>query len=231
MTCENASAQRILPPPLVHDLRARSSKRLHTMCGGPGKRGFGRVVRKHIAAAIAREKTTAEKAITIAYLGSFLTDHLVQAENNASLLLDERSLTPAEIQVAWEKNYDHVITRLLQEQPDGNEIRPILARLGNYSELPPRAHRFRSRHWHTLQHWLETSGPSAARVVTQHVIRVVDSKRSPHAKARAVILGGSLLADIECYATHTEWPHAYSHVMTDLYPALFDHGEILNELL
>lgn len=227
---ESASAA-LKPPPLVHDLRSRSARRLKQMCGGSGMRGFGRYVRTHIAHVVARERTLPEKAITIAYLCCFLTDHLVQAEKRASELVDKRMLTPDEVRAVWERNYAHAVARVLQELPEGAAIRPVLDRLGNYSSLPVRAHHFRTRHWSALEHWLKDHHGTARQAIRGHLERVVTSVRSPHAKARAIILGGSLLADVECFTTHTEWPRAYARAMTDLYPVLFDHGEILAELL
>jgi hypothetical protein len=74
----------MLPPSLIHELRTRSFPRLFRMAGNPGNRGFGGVLRRRIRHLVARERTLVEKAITVAYMGSYLVDHLVQAERTAT---------------------------------------------------------------------------------------------------------------------------------------------------
>jgi hypothetical protein len=44
----------LLPPPLVHELRARSFSRLFRMTGNPGNRGFGRYLRQRIHLVVRR---------------------------------------------------------------------------------------------------------------------------------------------------------------------------------
>lgn len=221
----------MLPPPLIHDLRARSSERLFRMTGNPGNRGFGRYVRMQICSMVARERTLAEKSITVAYLGSFLVDHIVQAEKLACRMIEGREMSEAEEHQVWEERYGDVMERVLAELPDGERIRPILRRLEGYSSLPVSVHAFRQRHWHSLDRWRGVRGVSAGRLAMIHLARAIDSRRSAFAKARAVRLAASLLADRECWLEHVPWPDAYRNVMTDLYITVARHPEVLEALV
>jgi hypothetical protein len=228
---ECLSGSQILPPPLIHDLRARSSERLFRMTGSPGNRGFGRYVRKHIATVVGREKTPAEKAITVAYLSCFLVDHIVQAERMACQMIEGREMTEVEEHKVWEHHYSHVVSRVLKELPDGDRIGQTLGHLGDYSILPLYAHIFRVHHWRMLNRWLAARGSIASRQILTHISRSLASDRSPHAKARVIVLGASMLADIECWLDHVEWSDAYSHVMTDLYSEIARYPDVLEALV
>lgn len=228
---ETMSVSKMLPPPLIHDLRSRSAERLFRMRGSPGNRGFGRYVRKQITAMVAREKTLAEKAITVAYMGSFLVDHIVQAEQLASRMIEGLEMTEAEEHHVWELRYDEVINRVLSELSDGDAIRPVLMRLEAYSHIPARLHGFRNRHWRALERWRVASGTSASRLAMLHLARVIASRRATGAKSRSLLLTASLLADVECWLEHVPWPDAYRHVMTDLYVDIARHPDVLATLV
>lgn len=231
MNGDPSDGRQELPPALIHLLRSISMGRLHKMCSDPGKKGFGRYVRNHIVEYALRGKTPTEIAINVAYDGCFLTDHLVQAERRAALLIDGHTLTPDEERTIWEKNYKLVISRILKGLPDGETVARMLDRLPNLTNLPDRAHHFRARHWQALETWITRRGSSAPGELTHHIHQVVASGRRPHAKARAIILAGSLLADIISRDTGTPWPHAYAIAITRLYREFAGHGDILGELI
>ncbi len=220
-----------MPPQIVHDLRARSSKRLFQMTGNPGNKGFGRYVRKHIASMVARDRTLTEKAVTVAYLGCFLVDHIVQAERLACRMIEGRDMSEVEEHHVWEHHYSRVVARIIRELPDGEAILAKLHRLPDYSVLPQRAYAFRKRHWRMIERWLAAHGTIAARQILTHVSREIASERAARAKARCVILGASLLADIECWLEHVSWSDAYSHVMTDLYSEVARNPDVLEALV
>lgn len=228
---ETPIAGGLLPPPLIHDLRARAFARLFRMTGNPGNRGFGRYVRQRICRMVERERTVAEKAITIAYLGCFLADHLVQAEKLASRMIEGRDLTEGEEHRAWERCYGEIIPRVLREVSGGEEIRSMLDRLGAYSVVPVPVHAFRLRHWAIVERWLKRRALHADRDLLTRLTRCLRSRRSARAKARVVTLTASMLADRECWMEHVPWDHAYRHVMTDLYPQLADRPDVLERLV
>ncbi|MCS6770655.1 MAG: hypothetical protein NZ740_01355 [Kiritimatiellae bacterium] len=226
----------LLPPPLVHQLRARSFARLYRMTGNPGNRGFGRVLRQRIHTIVRRERHLVEKAITVAYLGSYLTDHIIFAEKEAARLLEGRELTEREEHELWEQNYGSVIAKILAELPDGEAIREEMTLLDRYTRLPEPVYAMRNRHWRHLQAILR-HGPADAEgnisgipIVTR-VHDVLTSGRPLHRKAFGVCLAASLLADVECWNSHRPWPEAYEHVMTELYPLLQRYPEVLEEII
>ena len=224
-------ASLMLPPPLIHDLRSRSFQRLFHITKNPGNRGFGRYVRRQIAFMVQREKTFAEKAITVAYLGSFLVDHLVQAEKNACHIVESREMAEVEEHHVWERRYGEVIARILRELPDGEAIRVALERIENYSTLPLFLHVFRERHWRALARWRAARGASAERLIVMHVAHVFESRRAPAAKARAIAFAASLLADGESFFEHVPWPDAYRHVMVDVYRDVARHPDVLEAMV
>lgn len=220
-----------LPPPLVHELRSRSYTRLYGMTRNPGNRGFGLYVRRYTSVIVRREKTLAEKAITVSYLGSFLVDHMVEGMKNATRMIEGRELTDAEGRNVWEVSYPSVIDRFLRELQEGNDIRPVLPRLANYTSVPPSLHSFRQRHWDRINRWLATRDLGSTRQLTLHVTEVLASRRSPRTKAAAVQLAASLMADVECWMAHRPWPEAYGHAMIDLYAAIERHPDVLERLI
>lgn len=226
----------LLPPPLVHQLRSRSFARLYRMTGNPGNRGFGRYLRQSIHTIVRREKYLVEKAITVAYLGSYLTDHIIFAEKEAARLLEGRELTDKEEQELWEHNYGTVIGKLLAELPDGEAIRSELALLDRYTRLPEPVYKMRTRHWRHLQAILhrglaDMEGNVSDIPIVTRVHDIVTSSRTPRRKAFGVCLSASLLADVDCWNSHRPWPVAYEHVMTELYPLLQRYPEVLEEII
>jgi hypothetical protein len=227
---------RLLPPSLIHQLRARSFPRLFRMTGNPGNRGFGRVLRKRIRDLVVRERTLVEKAITVAYMGSYLVDHIVQAEKLAVRLLEQRELSEAEEHQFWEQAYGSVLLRLCQELPDQELLLEEIVRLERYDRLPACVFAFRTRHWRRIDGLLRRLpeipiGVRPGVGVMARVEEVLYSRRSPRRKAMAVVLLASLLADRSCWAEHEPWPDAYQETMIDLYPLLVRHGEVLEELV
>ncbi len=226
----------LLPPPLVHELRARSFSRLFRMTGNPGNRGFGRYLRQRIHLVVRRERTLVEKAITVAYLGSYLTDHIIYAEKVAARLLDGRDLTEGEEQERWVDNYQGVIAKIIQELPDGESILQELQLLDRYTRLPASVHVFRNRHWRPLHHMLTTTltdltGNISEIPLVNRVHAILARSSSFRSKARAVCLVASLLADMECWSDHMPWHEAYLKVMTELYPLLQKHPDVLEEVV
>jgi hypothetical protein len=226
----------LLPPPLVHELRARSFSRLFRMTGNPGNRGFGRYLRQRIHLVVRRERTLVEKAITVAYLGSYLTDHIIYAEKVAARLLDGRDLTEGEEQERWVDNYQGVIAKIIQELPDGENILQELQLLDRYTRLPSSVHTFRNRHWRPLHHMLTTTltdltGNISEIPLVNRVHAILARTSSFRSKARAVCLVASLLADMECWSDHMPWHEAYLKVMTELYPLLQKHPDVLEEVV
>jgi hypothetical protein len=229
-------ATTLLPPPLVHELRSRSFARLYRMTGNPGNRGFGRVLRQRIHTIVRRERYMVEKAITVAYLGSYMTDHIVFAEKEAARLIEGRELSDGEEHELWERNYAGVIARLLAELPDGDAIRSEMQLLDRYTRLPPRLYALRSRHWRHLQGVLrnalaDVEGNISDIPIVTRLHDIVMSARSPRGKAMGVCLAASLLADMECWSSHRPWPEAYQKVMTELYPLLQRHPEVLEQII
>ncbi len=226
----------LLPPPLVHELRARSFARLFRMTGNPGNRGFGRVLRQRIHTIVRREQHLVEKAITVAYLGSYLTDHLIFAEKEAARLLEGRELSDREEHELWERSYGSVVTKLLAELPEGDAIREEMDRLDRYTRLPDPVFAVRARHWRHLQTVLrsglaDVEGNISDIPIVTRLHDVVMSARPLRRKAMGVCLSASLLADIECWTSHRPWPDAYKHVMTELYPLLQRHPEVLEAII
>lgn len=226
----------LLPPPLVHELRARSFSRLFQMTGNPGNRGFGRVLRQRIHTIVRRERYMVEKAITVAYLGSYLTDHLIFAEKEAARLLEGRDLTDREEHELWERNYAAVVVKLLAELPEGDAIREELNRLERYTRLPESVYVMRARHWRHLQGILhsglaDVEGNVSEIPIVTRLHDLVTSSRSPRRKAFGVCLAASLLADMECWNSRRPWPEAYQKVMTELYPLLQRHPEVLEQIV
>ncbi len=226
----------LLPPPLVHELRARSFARLYRMTGNPGNRGFGRVLRQRIQLIVRRERLPVEKAITVAYLGSYLTDHILFAEKEAARLLEARELSEREEHELWAENYAAVVTRLLAELPEGQEIAAEMTLLDRYTRLPERLHALRTRHWGHLQGILRTAltdaeGNISGIPMVTRIHDVLSGNRSPSGKAVGVCLAASLLADMECWTAHLPWPIAYQKVMTELYPLLQRHPNVLEQIV
>jgi len=223
-----------LPPPLVHELRSRSFPRLFRMTGSPGNRGFGRVLRQRIRTLINREHSLIEKAITLAYLGSFLVDHIVYAEKTACQILERRTLTELEEKHLWETHYHNVVETLAAEHANGPEILDYLIRLEAYSRLPGVVHRVRTRHWRRMD-TLMKSTPPGGELDEINVLRkvqfVLAGNRSIRAKARFVCLAASLLADRECWQRQVDWVAAYSRIMTDFYPFLAQHTRVMDEII
>ena len=224
----------LLPPSLIHALRARSFPRLFRMTGNPGNRGFGRVLRRRIRDLVARERTLVEKAITVAYLGSFLVDHFVQAERTATLLIEHRQLGEEEEHRVWERTYGPVIRQLCRELAHEGGLPAEIRRIERYDQLPARIFRFRSAHWRLVEAALRMLPASPSRpegFVAGLIEQVLESRRSPRRKALAVALLASLLADRTCWSEHVDWPHSYREAMVDFYPLLVRHGAVLEQLV
>lgn len=225
-----------LPPPLVHELRSRSFPRLFRMTGSPGNRGFGRVLRQRIRTLIQREQTMIEKAITLAYLGSFLVDHIVFAEKTACQIIEKRDLSEGEEKHLWDTHYNNVIETLAAEHPEGRQILEYLVKLEDYSRLPPPIYRARIRHWHVFERILaRPAAPEQPEPDEVSILRKVQfilaSTRAPAAKARLICLAASLLADRQCWIRNIPWSAAYMQIMTDLYPFLAQHPPVMNEII
>lgn len=228
-------AVQYLPPPLVHELRSRSFPRLFRMTGSPGNRGFGRVLRQRIKALIIREHTYVEKAITLAYLGSFLVDHIVFAEKTACEIIEKRALREDEEKQLWDRHYHNVIQTLASEHADGEEILSSLERLENYSRLPASIYRARTRHWKMTSRILIQAGPEKIELDEVTILRKVQfilaSSRGAETKARLICIAASLLADRQCWFSHMPWPASYMQIMTDLYPFLAQHPDVLEKII
>lgn len=230
------TAKPLLPPPLIHVLRGRSFSRLFRMTGSPGNRGFGRVLRQRIRLVVARERFLVEKAISVAYLGSYLTDHVVFAEKEAARLIENRDLTSSEEGELWDRNYPVVVARLLGELPDGPLIKEELTLLNNYTTLPQRLYRFRARHWRLLQMVLQNALADSDGNLTEiplvnRIHSIIAGARAPASRALGICLAASLLADMECWSSHLAWPEAYEKVMVELYPLLNKHPETLEAIV
>ena len=228
--------KQLLPPPLVHELRARSYSRLFRMTGNPGNRGFGRYLRQRIHLIVRRERLLVEKAITVAYLCSYLTDHILNAEREAARLLDKRELTDAEEQELWERNYPAVVLKLLAELPDADDILREMNLLDRYTRLPGRVNRLRGRHWRAIQRILtgtlsDLTGNASEIPLITRVHDILASERLPARKARDICLVASMLTDMECWTSHLPWPEAYQKIMTELYPLLQRHPEVLEQII
>lgn len=224
------------PPPLVHELRARSFARLYKMTGSPGNRGFGRVLRSRIQHIAKREHYAVERAITISYLGSYLADHIVFAEKEALRLIEGREMTEREGREIWERNYPNIIARLLAELPDGERVGEELALLDRYTKLPSNLYAFRSRHWHALSRIMRNALDEAVGAVSEipavtRVHEVLTSGRPSDRKARNICLAASLLADVESRTAQVPWTEAYQKVMTELYPLLQRYPEVLEAIV
>lgn len=206
------------------------------MTGSPGNRGFGRVLRQRIRALIDREKTLIEKAITLAYLGSFLVDHIVFAEKAACQILEKRNLTEGEEKQLWDTHYHKVILTLAAEHPEGDRILESLERLDHYSRLPEPVHQARTKHWRLMRRVLTgpaiKTQPNVDEVsILRKVQFVLSSSRRPESKARLICIAASLLADRQCWCRHVPWPSAYMQIMTDLYPFLAQHPDVLDKIV
>jgi hypothetical protein len=226
----------LLPPPLVHELRSRSFPRLFRMTGSPGNRGFGRYLRQRIRMLVERENTAVEQAITTAYLGSFLVDHLVHAEKNACRILEQRVFDPGEEQSLWNQHYGQVVLTLVEELPDGQSILEAMDHLPAYSRLPEVVYRIRDRHWDAINEILRREvSPGTPAVTEVALLRkvqfVLAGDRSVRSKAVVICLAASLLADRQCWFRHLPWPVAYMHIMTDLYPFVSQDPAVLEEII
>ncbi|HMO51868.1 MAG TPA: hypothetical protein PKE26_15180 [Kiritimatiellia bacterium] len=225
-----------LPPPLVHELRSRSFPRLFRMTGSPGNRGFGRVLRQRIRSLIDREHTLIEKAITLAYLGSFLVDHIVFAEKTACQILEKRDLTETEEKQLWDSHYHNVIETLAAEHAERERILEYLGLLERYSRLPETIHRARTRHWGMMNTILaRPAAPDQPEVDEVSILRkvqfILSSGRRAESKARLICIAASLLADRQCWCRHVPWPAAYMQIMTDLYPFLAQHPQVMDKII
>lgn len=206
------------------------------MTGSPGNRGFGRVLRQRIRVLIDREHSLVEKAITLAYLGSFLVDHIVFAEKTACQILDKRSLTEAEEKQLWDSHYGKVIQTLASEHPEGEAILEYLSMLDRYSRLPAEVHDMRTRHWRLITRITArpassgTSEPDEVSILRK-VQFILSSNRSPETKARLICIAASLLADRQCWCRHVPWPSAYMQIMTDVYPFLSQQPDVLDKII
>lgn len=225
-----------LPPPLVHELRSRSFPRLFRMTGSPGNRGFGRVLRQRIRTLIQREQSMIEKAITLAYLGSFLVDHIVFAEKTACQIIEKRDLSEAEEKHLWDTHYNNVIETLAAEHNEGPRILDQLVKLDGYSRLPSPVYRARIRHWNMFEQILNQPAlpdqPEPDEVsILRKVQFILGSQRAPAAKARLICIAASLLADRQCWLRNMPWPAAYTQIMTDLYPFLAQHPRVMDEII
>jgi len=228
--------EQFLPPPLVHELRSRSFPRLFRMTGSPGNRGFGRVLRQRIRILIDREKTMIEKAITLAYLGSFLVDHIVFAEKTACQILEKRNLSETEEKQLWDSHYHKVIMTLAAEHAEGARILDYLERLEHYSKLPGAVYEARTRHWQLMNKIISkpafSDQPEIDEIsILRKVQFVLSSTRRPESKARLICIAASLLADRQCWCRHVPWPSAYMQIMTDLYPFLAQHPDVLDKIV
>jgi hypothetical protein len=229
-------AEQLLPPVLVHALRVRSYMRLYRMTGNPGNRGFGRYLRQRIRDMVARERTPAERAITVAYLGSYLVDHIIFAEKQACRILERRELTEEEEHRLWEKNYSSVIVQLARELPEGARLLDEIARLDNYGRLPESLHRLRGVHWRSIERAL--SGRIGNRPFLLNDLRfferideILNGRKTPQAKARAVCFTVSLMADMVCWNERVPWNEAYQEIMIDLYPRISKHADVLDQIV
>jgi len=228
--------QQLLPPPLIHELRARSFSRLFRMTGNPGNRGFGRYLRQRIHMVVRRERTRVEQAITVAYLGCYLTDHIIFAEKEAARLIERRELGDTEEQQLWVQNYHSVIMRLIAELPEGDAILEQMGRLDRYTKLPASIDTWRGRHWRLIQAVLRASlvdveGNYSEIPVVTRIHDTMASRRPAAARARSICLAASMLADMECWGSHMPWPEAYQKVMTELYPLLSRDPEVLEQII
>lgn len=225
----------LLPPPLVHDLRARSFPRLFRMTGNPGNRGFGRYLRQRITDMVKREKTTVEQAITVAYMSSYLVDHIIYAEKAACSILENRVLSEEEEHGLWDKNYGDVIVQLAYELPNGQQILSEVKALEQYSRLPDSMFRARNKHWRVMERMLRGNTRNVEGLSEMSLMRraqiVLADDRSVRAKSRSITLIASLLADLECWNHHLPWAHAYRHVMTELYPLIAQHPDVLGHIV
>jgi hypothetical protein len=226
-----------LPPALVHELRSRSFPRLFRMTGSPGNRGFGRVLRQRIRQLIQREQSLVEKSITLAYLGSFLVDHIVFAEKTACQIIEKRELSEAEEKHLWDTHYHNVVETLAAEHQEGPAILEYLVHLDAYSRLPPAIYRARVRHWNMFNRILAKPAEQAEVPETDEIgiLRKVQfilaSPRGAEAKARLICIAASLLADRQCWIRNIPWPAAYMQIMTDLYPFLAQHPLVMDEII
>lgn len=225
-----------LPPPLVHELRSRSFPRLFRMTGSPGNRGFGRVLRQRIRALIQREQSMVEKSITLAYLGSFLVDHIVHAEKTAVQIIEKRLLSEAEEKTLWDMHYHKVIETLAAEHAEGSQILDALVKLEAYSRLPGTIYKARINHWDLFNRILTRRASVESTDVDEvSILRKVQyilaSNRSAVSKARLICVAASLLADRQCWLRHVPWEAAYMQIMTDLYPFLAQHPRVMDEII
>jgi hypothetical protein len=228
--------RQVLPPPLIHELRARSFSRLFNMTGDPGNRGFGRYVRLRIRNVVRREKMLVEKAISVAYLGSYLVDHIIFAEKQACQIIEKRKLTEREEHELWESNYGEVISQLAREQPESAELLEEIERLWRYTALPPSLNRARARHWRLVSRILDAtladlSGKMSEIPLVTKIHDVLHGGRSARRKARSLCLAASLLADMHCWNAHMSWADAYVKVMTELYPLVVRYPDVLEEIV
>ncbi len=227
----------LLPSQLVHGLRKRSSKRLIRMASAPGKRGFGRTLFKRIVPLVEREKTLVEKAVSMSYLCSYFADHIVLAEVEATLTVENREMTAEEETYAWEQHYHNVITRLVPQVADPARLMLTIRKLDTYTDLPLSLHAARGRHWKSVQHLLSParrrrhSGHDPEAFLRNKIFDVVGSRRSAPAKAKIICLAASLLADIHAWRRGADWHASYAWVMIDLYSILVDHPKVLNQLV
>lgn len=206
------------------------------MTGNPGNRGFGRYLRQRIRDVVARERTLVEKAITVAYLGSYLVDHIIFAEKQACRILENRELTEEEEHRLWEKNYGDVIVQLTYELPEGPRLLDEISRLENYVRLAPSLHRVRGHHWVRIQQVLSGHGGGKPYLLNdmrliERIERILAGPRPAAVKARDVCLTASLMADMICWHEHVSWNEAYQEIMIDLYPRLSNHADVLEEIL
>lgn len=229
-------AEQFLPPPLVHELRSRSFPRLFRMTGTPGNRGFGRVLRQRIRTLVDREPTHIEKAITLAYLGSFLVDHIINAEKTACQIIEHRNFSEGEEKQLWDGHYYKVIQTLASEHPDGPEILEHMTLLDNYSRLPGVIHDVRTRHWklfdRVLAQNMDVKNQAIDEVsILRKVQFILQSDRSEESKARLICIAASLLADRQCWCSHIPWSAAYTQIMTDIYPFLAQYPGVLDKIV
>ncbi len=206
------------------------------MTGNPGNRGFGRYLRQRIHLVVHRERTLVGKAITVAYLGSYLTDHIVYAVKAALRLLDDREWSDAEEHAHWAENYHAVVSKLVKELTDGPAILDELPLLERYTHLPPTIFRRRARHWRVLHAVLhgglaDVAGNAAEIPLVSRIHDILNGAMDEAGKAKSVCLTASLLADMECWSSHLPWPDAYTKVMTELYPVLRRYPDVLEALI
>lgn len=193
-------------------------------------------MRQRIKVLITRERTVIEKAITLAYLGSFLVDHIVFAEKTACQILEKRSLSEVEEKSLWDSHYHSVIQTLAAEHPEGHEIINYLALLEQYSKLPNTIYHARTRHWQLFNRILarpvHPEQPDMDEVsILRKVQFILSSNRRADSKARLICIAASLLADRQCWFRHIPWPSAYMQIMTDIYPFLAQYPEVLDEIV